>query len=267
MREIIITRLCCAADAVVILCCAIYLVECYHAAGLRWPWLIVALLIGYFLADFFSGLVHWAVDTWLDEGVLGRGIAMTREHHTHPSHVLLYEFLDQASLGAAPSAVVVGIAAAITALFPVSALTYALMIVWFVIATCMLFGMSFHNLAHWRVRPPLLRMAQRLHLVCSPEHHLRHHRDHTVRYCVINGMGQLSVRQSPALEQAGTARDGNDRAHAAGRRCGVATQAQRYRNLRRDAAAGWIAQACRVPMLRKAPRLCIQSREPRRSTI
>lgn len=55
LREIIITRLCCAADAVVILCCAIYLVECYHAAGLRWPWLIVALLIGYFLADFFRG--------------------------------------------------------------------------------------------------------------------------------------------------------------------------------------------------------------------
>ena len=68
LREIIITRLCCAADAVVVLCCAIYLVGCYHAAGLRWPWLIVALLIGYFLADFFSGLVHWAVDTWLDEG-------------------------------------------------------------------------------------------------------------------------------------------------------------------------------------------------------
>jgi Lipid desaturase domain len=187
LREIIITRLCCAADAAVILCCAGYLVGNYNAAGLRWPWLILAVLLGYFLADLFSGWVHWVVDSWLDEPMLGRGIAMTREHHTHPNHVLLYEFLDQASLGAAPSAVVVGIAAAVTALFPVSLLTYALMIVWFVIATCMLFGMSFHNLAHWPVRPPLLRMAQRLHLVCSPEHHWRHHRDHTVRYCVING--------------------------------------------------------------------------------
>jgi ubiquitin-conjugating enzyme E2 variant len=187
LREIIITRLCCGADAVVILCCAVYLVGCYHAVGLRWHWLIVALLVGYFLADLFSGLVHWVVDTWLDAGMLGRGIAMTREHHTHPSHVLLYEFFDQASLGAAPSAVVVGSAAAVTALFPVSALTYGLMIVWFVIATCMLFGMSFHNLAHWPVRPPLLRVAQRLHLVCSPEHHWRHHREHTIRYCVING--------------------------------------------------------------------------------
>ena len=187
LREIVVTRLCCGADAVVILCCALYLAVYYHAEGLRWPWLIVALLVGYFLADLFSGLVHWVVDTWLDESGLGRGIAITREHHTHPSHVLLYEFLDQASLGAAPSAVVVGVAAAVTALFPASALTYALMVVWFVIATCMLFGMSFHNLAHWPVRPPLLRMAQWLHLVCSPEHHWRHHRDHTVRYCVING--------------------------------------------------------------------------------
>ena len=187
LREIVVTRLCCGADAVVILCCALYLAVYYHAEGLRWPWLIVALLVGYFLADLFSGLVHWVVDTWLDESGLGRGIAITREHHTHPSHVLRYEFFDQASLGAAPSAVVVGIAASVTALFPASLLTYALMVVWCVIATCMLFGMSFHNLAHWPVRPPLLRMAQWLHLVCSPEHHWRHHRDHTVRYCVING--------------------------------------------------------------------------------
>jgi hypothetical protein len=187
LREIIITRLCCGADIVVILCCVGYLVGRYPAVELRWPWLIGALLAGYFLADLFSGLVHWVVDTWLDEGMLGRGIAITREHHTHPGHVLLYGFLDQASLGAAPSAAVVGVAATLTALFPVSALTYALMIVWFVIATCMLFGMSFHNLAHRPVRPLLLRMAQRLHLVCSPEHHWCHHRDHTIRYCVING--------------------------------------------------------------------------------
>jgi ubiquitin-conjugating enzyme E2 variant len=186
-REIIVTRLCCGADVVVILCCAGYLVGTYPAAGLRWPSLIVALLAGYFLADLFSGLVHWVVDTWLDEGMLGRGIAITREHHTHPGHVLFYDFLDQASLGAAPSAVVVGIAAAVTASFPVSTFTYALMIVWFVIAICMRFGMSFHNLAHWSHRPPLLRVAQRLHLVCSPEHHWRHHHDHTIRYCVING--------------------------------------------------------------------------------
>lgn len=187
LREIIITRLCCAANALVILGCAVYLVGHYDAAGLRWPWLIAALLLGYFLADLFSGLVHWVVDTWLDEKMLGRGIAMTREHHSHPSHVLLYDFFDQGSLGAAPSAMVFGIAAAVTTLFPVSALTYALMTIWFVIATCMLFGMSFHNLAHWPVRPPLLRWAQRLHLVCSPEHHWRHHHDHTNRYCVING--------------------------------------------------------------------------------
>ena len=53
LREIIITRLCCAADAVVILCCAGYLVGNYNAAGLRWPWLILAVLVGYFLANLF----------------------------------------------------------------------------------------------------------------------------------------------------------------------------------------------------------------------
>ncbi|MEY9309056.1 hypothetical protein ABH977_004268 [Bradyrhizobium ottawaense] len=44
LREIIITRLCCGADIVVILCCVGYLVGRYPAVELRWPWLIGALL-------------------------------------------------------------------------------------------------------------------------------------------------------------------------------------------------------------------------------
>ncbi|WP_038967388.1 fatty acid desaturase CarF family protein, partial [Bradyrhizobium diazoefficiens] len=55
------------------------------------------------------------------------------------------------------------------------------------------------------------RMAQRLHLVCSPEHHLRHHRDHTVRYCVINGWANYpcdSLRLWSRLERLVTATTG-----------------------------------------------------------
>jgi hypothetical protein len=86
-REILVMRLCVAANVAVIACCAIYLARHFAASGLGLPSLMAGLLAGYFLADFSSGMVHWVIDTWLDERALGRGIAITREHHTHPDHV------------------------------------------------------------------------------------------------------------------------------------------------------------------------------------
>jgi ubiquitin-conjugating enzyme E2 variant len=180
-------RISVAANLAVIAFCAGYLVTQFASSGISWPYALLALLIGYFLADFASGLVHWGMDTWFSEQVFGRAVAIAREHHTHPQHILGYGFLEHATLGSAPSAVVVGPAAIATALFPPSALTYCLMIGWFVISTCLFFGTSFHNLCHRRSKSPVIRLAQKLHLIVRPEHHWVHHRTHTIHYCVING--------------------------------------------------------------------------------
>jgi ubiquitin-conjugating enzyme E2 variant len=166
---------------------ATYLFYYFAAAGLSWPYVAAAILVGYFFADFLSGVVHWSMDTWFDERTFGRAIAIAREHHTHPHHIHGYTFLDYASLGSTPSVVFMGPALLITALFPVSAATYVLMIVWMVIALCMLFGTSFHNLAHRKARNPVLRFAQRIHLTCPPDHHWVHHGNQTIHYCVVNG--------------------------------------------------------------------------------
>ena len=175
------------ANIVVILFCAIYLVRHFAAAGLGWAAILATAFAGYFLADFVSGVVHWSMDTWFDERTLGRAIAIAREHHTHPHHIHGYSFLDHASLGSTPSVVCFGFMALVTVLFPASAATYALMIVWFVNSSCMLFGTSFHNLAHRPARSAITRLAQRLHLVCPPAHHWVHHRHQTIHYCVVNG--------------------------------------------------------------------------------
>ena len=185
-HEIRVMRVCVAANTAVILACAFYLL-CYFAVAPAWPFLIVAVLLGYLLADFASGAVHWALDTWFDEGTLGRAVAIAREHHTHPHHIHGYGFLEHAALGSAPSAIVFGLAAWVTALFPVLAASYVLMILWLISSVCMLFGMSFHNLAHRPARSRIMRLAQRLHLVCPPAHHWVHHRNQTVHYCVVNG--------------------------------------------------------------------------------
>jgi hypothetical protein len=175
------------ANIAVIAFCALYLVRHFAAAGLGWPSILAVALAGYFLADFAFGAVHWSMDTWFDERTLGRAIAIVREHHTHPHHVHGYSFLDFAALGSTPSAVVFGFAALVTALFPVSAAAYALMILWFVNTTCMLFGTSFHNLAHRPARSAIMRLAQRLHLVCPPTHHWVHHHNQMIHYCAVNG--------------------------------------------------------------------------------
>src|SRR6202035_99336 len=161
-----VMRLFVGANIAVIAFCAVYLVRHFSVAGFGWPAMLATALAGYFLADFVSGVVHWSMDTWFDERTFGRAIAIAREHHTHPHHIHGYGFLDYASLGSTPSVVFFGFALLVTILFPVSAATYALMIVWFVNATCMLFGTSFHNLAHRPARSAIMRSAQRLHLVC-----------------------------------------------------------------------------------------------------
>src|SRR5258708_29014152 len=136
------------ANIAVILYCAVYLVRHFAASGLGSPAILATALAGYFLADFTSGVVHWGMDTWFDERILGRAIAIAREHHTHPHHIHGYGFLDYASLGSTPSALVFGLAVAATALFPPSATTYALMVLWVVQSTRPLFGTGFHSLAH-----------------------------------------------------------------------------------------------------------------------
>jgi hypothetical protein len=117
------------ANIVVIAFCALYLVRHFGAARLGWPGILATALAGYFLADFSSGMIHWGMDTWFDERTLGRAIAISREHHTHPHRIHGYSFLDYASLGSTPSAVVFGFAVLLTMLFPVAPATYVLMIV------------------------------------------------------------------------------------------------------------------------------------------
>jgi ubiquitin-conjugating enzyme E2 variant len=177
------------ANFMVMAFCAGYLALEYRASGVTWPYLVGALVIGYFIADFASGVVHWGMDTWFSERVFGRAVAIAREHHTHPQNILGYGFLEHSTLGSAPSALFIGLASLVTMLFRGSSVTaYCLMIVWLITSTCLFFGTNFHNLGHRRSKSRLLRLMQKLHLVITPEHHWVHHRsDQIVRYCVING--------------------------------------------------------------------------------
>lgn len=168
--------------------CAAYLVSAYAAVDPSPVVTVAAILTGYFLSDVASGLVHWATDTWFSEREFGRLIAIAREHHTHPSHILGYRFLENATLGSAPSAFFIGPIAILIALLPRSGFLYAAMIVCFLISLTLLFGTSLHNIGHRKVKSPILKIAQKLRLVITPAyHHVHHAGDQTTRYCTVNG--------------------------------------------------------------------------------
>lgn len=188
VREDRTMLVCVAANCVIVGFCAAYLALAYSAVRPAAITTLSAIVIGYFLADVASGIVHWATDTWFSERQFGRLIAIAREHHTHPSHILGYRFLENATLGSAPSALFVGPLAVAIALLPRSAFLYAAMIVLFLISLTLLWGTSLHNIGHRKAKSPIIKAGQRLRLFITPSYHAVHHRgDQTTRYCTVNG--------------------------------------------------------------------------------
>jgi ubiquitin-conjugating enzyme E2 variant len=165
-----------------------YLLAGFDLAWRHWYIVVIALGVSYFVADFASGVVHWATDTWFNEKQLGRLIGIAREHHTHPRYILGYRFLEHATLGSTPSAGLFWPIALLIAASPGSIVTYVSMITIFTTSLCLLCGGFLHNFGHRRATSPIARLAQRFRLVITPEHHAIHHLgDQTIQYCIVNG--------------------------------------------------------------------------------
>lgn len=180
--------ICVVANGLLVAFCGAYVALAYLALQPSLVMTVAAILVGYFLSDVASGLVHWATDTWFSERQFGRLIAIAREHHTHPGHIVDYRFLENATLGSAPSGLFVGPLAIAIAFLPRSQFLYVVMVVLFLISLTLLFGTSLHNIGHRKVRSPVLKAAQKWRLVITPAyHHVHHAGDQTTRYCTVNG--------------------------------------------------------------------------------
>lgn len=165
-----------------------------HAVAVAPPLyaLVLAVLTGLFLADFASGLLHWAFDTWFTENtpVLRRVVMIVREHHIYPQHIFRYGFRDEAGTISWPSLAYVVPAVALVTLRPGggTVLGYCALLVAVIVATLTLFMFEFHKLGHRKSPVWVVRALQRARLLMGPQHHGRHHRgNHDVKYCLING--------------------------------------------------------------------------------
>jgi len=75
-----------------------YYLQFYTIIGLSaWLTIAVGVFLGILLADFASGFVHWAADTWftVELPVFGAGLIRPfREHHIDPMAILNHDFIE-----------------------------------------------------------------------------------------------------------------------------------------------------------------------------
>jgi hypothetical protein len=171
---------------------ALLLLACQFVRVLTMPahgwWLPVVFVMGAFGADFVSGLVHWAADTWGRETlpVIGRRLLRPfRVHHVNPDDFLRRRFLDvngDVALIVIPFLLVM-------VLFPLdrewgrSALVF-----WFGFCLVGFPTNQVHQWAHMRKPPAVVRRLQRMGIILSRSEHQRHHvAPFAQHYCIATG--------------------------------------------------------------------------------
>jgi len=154
-----------------------------------WHWSTVAVvLLGLVVADFVSGVLHWAGDTWGDEDTpwIGRWFVRPfRFHHSHPLDMLKSNFFTTNGDTALASLPFLLIPFAL----PLETTTVRLVAV--LLASVGAWGMwtsQFHRWAHMKSPPRVAAWLQRRGLILRPEHHRRHHKvPFIANYCITTG--------------------------------------------------------------------------------
>jgi ubiquitin-conjugating enzyme E2 variant len=161
--------------------------------------LATAGLTGYLVADFLSGIVHWAGDTIGDANtpVFGPNfVTPFRYHHVDPKDITRHDFIEVNGNNCIVVAPVLGLLLLVTphsAGWFFQACTVVTFVSWFVFLTN-----QFHKWAHQDRPAAWVRGLQRAGLILSPEHHALHHASPQNRaYCITVGW------MNPVLDRIG----------------------------------------------------------------
>jgi hypothetical protein len=130
-----------------------------------------------FIADFITGLFHWAEDTYFTQNtpLIGRIIRDNDTHHEYPYIMGRYTLLETISstlpftLGITLLALICGVT------------SWKLYLLMFILS----FSNLIHKWTHMRDAPEIVKELQRLGILLSPDHHRIHHRTLTSHYCVL----------------------------------------------------------------------------------
>jgi plasmanylethanolamine desaturase len=152
--------------------------------------ILAAALVGYVGADFVSGIVHWAFDTWGSPStpVLGKTFIIPfRVHHTDPKDITVHGFVPtnghNCLIASLPLA-----GALLVSVGPEHPLGLPIITFW--LSLCLgVFGTNqFHKWAHADEVSPVVDRLQRMHLILPKVHHSVHHsHPYEHHYCITTG--------------------------------------------------------------------------------
>jgi ubiquitin-conjugating enzyme E2 variant len=149
---------------------------------------VTALAAGAILADFGSGIVHWAADTWGRESlpIVGRRFLRPfRIHHVNPRDILRRDFVD---LNGDVALLTCPIFAAAWAMPLSSEAGRLAALLLFACAAAALPTNQVHQWAHRPDPPALVAWLQRCGLILDRARHARHHTPPFVsNYCIATG--------------------------------------------------------------------------------
>ncbi len=149
----------------------------------------LVVLIAWVAADFLTGVVHWAADTWGKESTPFWGprfLTPFRVHHVTPKSFLECGFFDTNGDTAMLSLPIL-LAAFLISLDSPSSINLALFLV--TLAAIGAATNQIHQWSHMDHPPWFARILQRMRIILSPQEHSRHHRHpHDSRYCISSGV-------------------------------------------------------------------------------
>lgn len=189
------------------------------------PYMFLSFVAAGFVADFLSGMVHWAADSWgsVDLPIIGKSLLRPfREHHIDPTAITRHDFIETsgdlcavtipifafisyrqmnyidlssiwASEGQASAADAVGgvmqSTASNTSLGEQTVSEFAWCFFLFVLAILILFTNTFHKWSHTYFGLPVwVEWLQWAHVILPKRHHRLHHiSPHDTHFCITTG--------------------------------------------------------------------------------
>jgi len=178
----------CVCSTVVLTCVSLYRICNIYFLQNIWVFLC-AFVLSMYIADFFSGIVHWGADTWgsLDTPVFSALIRSFREHHLRPTAICHHDVFEA---NGDNCAIVVPLLL-LTAVIPIrerdlyffflhSLLTFAC--VWVALTN------QIHKWSHTRKLPKYVEIMMDLGIIISKRSHKIHHENPFDKYyCITNG--------------------------------------------------------------------------------
>jgi len=149
---------------------------------------VACFIVGMFIADFISGVLHWSFDTWgtVEAPLFGQFIRSFREHHLDATEMCNHDFVETNSDSLIGSLVLVPPSIYLAHNFTPYSFAISTTFCWVSLLTG--FSNEIHKWSHQRKPNTIVKVLQDLHIILPAKHHKIHHTSpHDVYYCMTNG--------------------------------------------------------------------------------